>query len=390
MLSEVTRPPKLGGQRDRDAVEIARGEVPNPHPWKVCLGTSPRATLSGRAALLAQEGVPSWMKKVTLPLKWLIMLLACIVLTACAESRDNAGQPPRQTVALFTKNQLNPYFQTVRVAAQTAAKELDVDLVNYIPTVADSIPEQMSQIEDAITKRPNAAVFIPVDAKAMIPGIEKFNAAGIPVVNLIDRSEGGEFISFMGCDDYAVARETARYLLQKMNGKGNVVIIEGVGGSSNNQKRVAGFKKALEEFPNVKLLASQPANFQRAMALQVTENLLQAHRQVDGILAANDAMALGAIEALDAANRKALVVGMNGTKEAVDAVKAGKLLATGDCDGFLQGCMGMMGAVRHLRNLPVPKEVVFPIKVFDITNYQGADVPYESRMCPKWESVVKE
>ena len=86
----------------------------------------------------------------------------------------------------------------------------------------------------------------------------------------------------------------------------------------------------------------------------------------------------GLIEALDAANRKALVIGVNGTKEAIDAVKAGKLLATGDCDGFLQGCMGTMGAVRHLRNLPVPKEIIFPITVFDITNYQGADVPYES------------
>ena len=85
-----------------------------------------------------------------------------------------------------------------------------------------------------------------------------------------------------------------------------------------------------------------------------------------------------------------VVIGLNGTKEAIDAVKAGKLLATGDCDGFLQGCMGVMGAVRHLRNMPVPKEVIFPIKVFNNTNFEGADVPYESRMCPPWESVVKE
>jgi ribose transport system substrate-binding protein len=117
---------------------------------------------------------------------------------------------------------------------------------------------------------------------------------------------------------------------------------------------------------------------------------MQAHRQIDGILAANDAMALGAIEALDAANRKALVIGINGTKEAVDAVKSGKLLATGDCDGFVQGCMGVMGAVRHLRNMPVPKEVIFPIKVFNSSNYEGADIPYETRMCPTWETIVKE
>ena len=320
----------------------------------------------------------------------LAFLFVGLTLAACGETKDASTGDKRETIALFTKNQTNPYFQTIRVAAQSAANELNVDLVNYIPTSNDSIPEQMSQIEDSITKRPSAAVFIPVDSKAMIPGVEKFNAANIPVVNLIDRADGGNFVSFMGCDDLAIAAETARYLFQKMNGKGNVIIIEGQGGSSNNQKRVAGFKKALEEFPNVKLLASQTGNFQRAMALQVTENLLQAHRQIDGVLAANDAMALGAIEALDAANRKALVIGVNGTKEAIDAIKAGKMLATGDCDGFVQGCMGTMGAVRHLRNLPVPKEIIFPITVFNITNYQGADVPYESRMCPKWESIVKE
>ena len=320
------------------------------------------------------------------------LIVACAVVASCGQPKESgvASQPKKETIALFTKNQTNPYFKTIRLAAQAAGKMLNVDVVDFVPTKADSIPEQMSQIEDAITKRPDAAVFIPVDSKALVPGVEKFNAAKIPIVNLVDRAEGGDFVSFMGCDDYTVALETARHLLRKMNGKGNVIIIEGTSGSSNNQKRVGGFKKALEEFPNVKLLASQTGNFQRAQALQVTENLLQAHRQIDGILAANDAMALGAVEALDAASRKALVIGINGTKEAVDAVKAGKLLATGDCDGFLQGCMGIMGAVRHLRNMPVPKEVIFPITVIDSTNYQGSDIPYEQRDCPPWEKIVKE
>jgi ribose transport system substrate-binding protein len=324
--------------------------------------------------------------------RFVIVLGFCLSLAGCSPPKESgsADQPKKETIALFTKNQTNPYFQTIRLAAQAAAKTLNVEVVDYIPTKPDSIPEQMSQIEDAITKRPDAAVFIPVDSTALVPGVEKFNVAKIPVVNLVDRTEGGEFISFMGCDDYTVALETARHLFKKMNGKGNVIIIEGMSGSSNNTKRVGGFRKALEEFPNIKLLASQTGKFQRVDALQVTDNLLQAHRQIDGILAANDAMALGAIEALDGANRKALVIGINGTKEAVDAVKAGKLLATGDCDGFVQGCMGVMGAVRHLRKMPVPKEVIFPITVFDSTNYQGADVPYESRDCPPWEMIVKE
>jgi ribose transport system substrate-binding protein len=119
------------------------------------------------------------------------------------------------------------------------------------------------------------------------------------------------------------------------------------------------------------------------------ENLLQAHRDIGGVFAANDAMATGVIEALDGANRKALVVGINGTKEAVDAIKAGKMLATGDYSSFLHGCIGTMAAIRSLRKLPVPTEVVFPAKVVDKTNYQALDIPVEQRSCPKWEEVVK-
>jgi ribose transport system substrate-binding protein len=119
------------------------------------------------------------------------------------------------------------------------------------------------------------------------------------------------------------------------------------------------------------------------------ENLMQSHPKIDGVFAANDAMAAGAIEALEGANRKALVAGINGTKEAIDAIKAGKMLATGDYNGFLQGCVGTMAAVRELRKQPVPSEVVFPAMVITKENYQAWDTPVESRSCPKWEEIVK-
>ena len=320
-----------------------------------------------------------------------ILSVSLLYLASCAKPVDEtSGKTGGESIAVFTKNQTNPFFETVRLGAKNAAKQMNASVIQYIPTVQDSITEQLSEIEDAIIKRPGAVVFIPVNSKAMIPGIEKLNAANIPVVNITDRVLGGSVISFMGCDETNVALNTGRFLLQRLNGRGNVIILEGVGGSENSANRVAGYKKALAEFPDVKLLASQPANFQRVQALQVTENLMQSYSQIDGILAANDSMALGAIEALDAARRKAFVVGINGTKEAIDAIKTGKLLATGDCDGFTHGCLGTMAAVRHLRNLPVPKEFIFSAMVIDSTNYTGMDVPYDQRMCPSWETIVKD
>jgi ribose transport system substrate-binding protein len=327
---------------------------------------------------------------VSISIQKICVAIVALCLVSCARNEeDKSGKTGSETIAVFTKNQTNPFFQTVRLGAESAAKQMNVTVTQYIPTKPDDIPEQLNQIEDAIIRRPGAVVIVPVNSKAMVPGIEKLNAAKIPVVNITDRVLGGELVSFMGCDETNLATNTARFMLQKLNGQGNVIILEGVGGSENSANRVMGYKKALAEFPNVKLLASQPANFQRVQALQVTENLLQSYPQIDGILAANDSMALGAIEALDAAKRKALVVGLNGTKEAIDAIKQGKLLASGDCDGFTHGCLGTMAAVRHLRNLPVPKEFIFSLMVIDKSNYAGLDVPYDQRMCPKWESVVK-
>ena len=293
-----------------------------------------------------------------------------------------------ETIAVFTKNQTNPYFQTVRVGAEAAAKSLGAKVVHYIPTKPDSIPEQLSQIEDVIVKKPSAIVFVPVDYKAMVPGVELINEAKIPVVNVTDRSAGGKFLAFVGADDYSLGLETARYLLKEIGGKGNVVILEGVKGSLTSIDRVRGFNDAIKEFKDVKLLASQPANYQRLQGLQVMENLMQSHPQIDGVLAANDAMAIGAIEALDGANRKAKTIGINGTKEAVDAIKSGKLLASGDYNGFVQGCIGTMVAIRALRHEPIVGEVVLKPTVVNASNYQPYDVPLEARACPSWTDAA--
>ncbi len=311
--------------------------------------------------------------------------IATALVAACTLTHAQSGE----SIAVFTKNQTNPFFQAVRFGADNAAKQMNVRVTHYVPTKPDSIPEQMSQVEDVIVKKPNAIVFTPVDYKAMVPAVAKMNAAKIPVVNVTDRSESGTFVTFVGASDYQLGLETARYLIKTMGGKGNVIIIEGVKGALTSIDRVRGFNDAIKEAPGIKLLASQPANYQRLQALQVMENVMQTYPQIDGVLAANDAMASGVIEAMDGAGRKALVTGINGTQEAIDAIKSGKLLATGDYNGFMQGCVGVMAAVRDLRKQPVPKEIFFPASVIKKDNYQKWDTPVESRVCPKWEDAIK-
>lgn len=309
--------------------------------------------------------------------------LAGLALALAATAANADGE----RIAFFTKNQTNPHWQNLRLGADSAARQMKASITHYIPTKPDSIPEQLSQIEDVIVKRPDAIMFVPVDYKAMTAGIRKVNAAKIPMVDVGDRAESGQFVAFVGASDYDLGLTVGRHLFKEMGGRGNVVVIEGVRGTITNADRTRGFQDALKDFPDVKLVSSQPANYQRLAALQVTENLLQTHPKIDGIFAANDSMATGVVEALEGAKRKALVVGINGTKEAVDAIAADKMLATGDYAGFLQGCLGAMTAIRSLRGLPVKQEILIKPELVTKANYKKFDVDTSKLECPTWEST---
>jgi ribose transport system substrate-binding protein len=221
--------------------------------------------------------------------------------------------------------------------------------------------------------------------------VQKINAAGIPLVNVSDRLTGGEIVAFVGSDDYAIALDTGRVLLKSMGGKGNLVILEGPETVPTAVARLRGFKDAVKEFPDVKIALSKNANYARPMALDLLKAALRSNPtlQIDGILAANDAMAFGAIEAFKDAKRKLPpVVGINASKEAVDLIKAGDMLASGDYNGLVEGCVGTEIAIRALRKQPVPKEVMAKTAVVDKTNYQAYEIPAERRPCPTLESMA--
>ena len=298
------------------------------------------------------------------------------------------AQADGENIAVFTKNLTNPYFQSVRLGAENAARQMHASVTDYVPTKPDSIPEQMSQIDDVIVKKPSAVVFVPVDFKAMGPGIAKLNAAKIPTVNIVDKAQSGNFVAFVGASDYQIALQTARYLFKAMGGKGSILVLEGVRGTSTSDERMRGFHDALKEAPGIKVLSTQPGNYQRLQALQVMENLLQTYPKVDGVLAANDAMAIGALDALDGANLHAKVVGINASMEAVEMIKQGKLLASGDYSGFKQGCIGTMAALRSLRGQPVPKDIALGSEVVTSANYQKFDVAPDKLTCPTWAEAI--
>src|SRR5581483_4509141 len=212
-----------------------------------------------------------------------VIALIVIFLTACG----GPARSERPRVALLMKAQSNPFFQVMEKGARQAAAESNVDLmVQYLPTetAADT---QVAQVEDAISKQVSAILIAPSGSSAIVPALLKANEAKIPVINLDNRID-------------AKAAAGAGLKVAAFVGPGNVDILEGIKSAVNAQQRRQGCEEALAQNPDVKLVASQTANWSLDEGNTVFTDLLQAHPDINGLFAANDMMALGALRAIRA------------------------------------------------------------------------------------------
>ena len=293
------------------------------------------------------------------------------------------------TIAVFTKNRTNPAYAAARLGAERTAARLGAQVAHYVPRQPDSVAEQIELVGQALARRPDAFVFVPVHDTALDDSVRKINAAGIPLFNIINRMARGERVTFVGSDDYRIGRDIARHLLRHIGGAGEVVIIGGVPAAVTGQDRLRGFHDAIREFPGVRVAGEGTGDFQRDVGRRAMEQLLQSCPRIDGVLSANDAMSLGAIEALEAAGRRIPVIGVNAVPEAVTALKTGRLLATVDFDALKISCIATEAAVRHLRGEAVPREIELPVSIVDAANCGPWDRPLEERECPRWDDVIE-
>jgi ribose transport system substrate-binding protein len=315
-------------------------------------------------------------------------LVAAVLAGSMALSGSRAKAADEMTIAVFTKNLTNPAYEAFRIAADRIAHEAGMRVLHFVPEKPDNVDEQKAMVEQVLKDRPDAVIFIPVDDVAMVDSVKKLNDARIPVV-LAANPLPGSFITYVGADELEIGYRQARYLFNKLGGRGMIVVIEGTPAAPTNRARVRGYQRALTEFPGIHVLGSGNGNYQQPDARRVMEKLLAEYPQIDAVLAANDGMALGALEALNEAGRTSVVIGINGILPAVQQIETGAILASVDFNMFKMGCAATRAAIRHLRNEPLPQKIMLPAEIIDKTNYKAWLVPVEERSCPEWSDVVK-
>jgi ribose transport system substrate-binding protein len=299
-----------------------------------------------------------------------IMVGLLIVITAC----NRAGLPARPRVALLMKAQSNPFFQAMEQGAQAAAKEQNVELLVYYLPAETAADQQVAQVEDVIAKQVNVILIAPSGSSAIVPALLKANEAKIPVVNLDNRidaaaavSAGLKVASFVGPDNVEGARLSCREMLRHVGKDARVAVLEGIPAAVNAQQRKQGCVETITQTADAKIVASQTANWELDQANTVFTDMLQAHPDINALFAANDMMALGAMQAIKAAGRSGQIVvaGYDNIDTAQQALREGTMAATVDQHPERIGAEGVRAAARLLKGESLPAEI--PIQVELIT-----------------------
>ena len=256
----------------------------------------------------------------------LLLLLAILVIGSC--KKKNAGGPKKIAVVVSTLN--NPWFVFLADKAAARAKEL-----GYETKIFDSQNNtalETDHFENAIASGYNAILFNPTDADGSIANVLKAKEAGVPVfcmdreVNSTDAATS-QILS----DSYSGCVAIAKYFVQTMDKKGKYVELLGLVGDNNTWNRSKGFHSLVDYYPGLTMVAQQSADFDRNKAMEVLESILQANPDVNAVFCGNDAMAMGAYQALVAAGKakNVKVFGFDGADDVIASIKEGNIAATG-------------------------------------------------------------
>lgn len=256
-----------------------------------------------------------------------VSLIGCSTTQPKSEEKDSAKPAEKVTIGFSISTLNNPFFVTLKEGAEKAASEAGADLL--VVDAGDNTAKQISDIEDLIQKKVSVILINPTDSDAVVSAVEAANKANIPVITVDRASNGGKVVSHIASDNVKGGSIAAEYIMKTLGNKGNIVELQGIAGTSAARDRGQGFHSVVDGKEGVKVIASQPADFDRAKGLTVMENILQGNKDIQAVFAHNDEMALGALSAIQTAGKtNIMVVGFDATDDTVKAVKEGKMAAT--------------------------------------------------------------
>ena len=267
-----------------------------------------------------------------------LFLVALLVLATLVGCNRNVHKGNTVTIGVSYQDLQNEFVIRLQNAVRVEAKKLGAQLVEA--DAQGQSERQISHIENFVARNVDAIILNPEDQHGSAPAVDIAVREHKPIVVVnaivanLDKAS-----AYVGSPDVEAGRMEATEIVDRLDGKGNVVLLQGPYGHSAELQRTQGIREVLSKYPNVKVVAEQTGNWDRAQAMSVMENWLSAGRKIDAVIAENDEMALGALGAIAGAGKQhdILVIGIDAIPDARQAVADGKMIATVFQDAEGQG-----------------------------------------------------
>jgi inositol transport system substrate-binding protein len=296
------------------------------------------------------------------------ILLAALAWAGCGKPPSAAPPTPGAaatppTVGVSLLNLSSEFIVMLNRGLEARATELGVRLI--VNDAQRNAEKQVQQVENFIAQKLDAIILNPCEVEASSPAVDRARAAGIPIVN-VNSETRSDPTAFVGSRDEESARIAMDYIAQRLQGRGNVLMMHGFMGQAAQLKRDKGARDVLARHPNLRLLSDQTAEWDRAKAMSLMENWIQAHgTNIHAVFAQNDEMGMGALLALEQARLKdrVVVASVDAIADALQAVKDGRLDATVFQDARGQARAALDTALRLIRHEPVEPKFFIPFRL---------------------------
>ncbi len=286
--------------------------------------------------------------------------LICTAATGCGSGSGKSGDKEDIKIGLALSTLNNPFFVEMKKGAEAQAKAEGAEL--SVQDAQDDASQQAGQIENFTSQNVKSIIINPVDSDAAGPAVKAANNASIPVIAVDRAVNKAKVETTVASDNVGGGKKAAADMAKQLGEQGNIIVLRGQPGTSASRERGQGFMSGIKKYPGIKVVAKQPADFDRAKGLDVATNLLQSHPDVTGVFAENDEMALGAIKALGSkAGKQVKVVGFDGTPDGFKAIKKGTLNTSIAQQPAELGRMAVRNAIRKIEGNDPDSQIKVPV-----------------------------
>ncbi|SIM51357.1 monosaccharide ABC transporter substrate-binding protein, CUT2 family [Micromonospora cremea] len=289
-----------------------------------------------------------------------VPLSLAVATAACGAGDPSAQQGGEKQLRVgITVYDMSSFISQGQEGMNSYAKANNIQLLWN--SAGGDVSAQASQVDQLVNQKVDAIIIVPVQADSLGPQMAAAKNANIPVIAVNTAlSDTGSLTSSVLPDDVAAGAQEMEMMAKKLNGKGNIVILQGPLGSSPELDRTKGITQTLAKYPDIKVLAKDTANWKRDEAVNKTKNWLSSFGdQLDGIVAENDDMGLGALQALSEAKKPLPVVGIDGIQDGLDAVKNGTFIGSSLQHGRVELATGLAVAQQVAKGEAVEKTYTY-------------------------------